>query len=495
MSQNQNRQEEVRSLFIILFIVFCSSISHAGEIERLGSMNPMEDRKAFLKQAVKAYKEAKSGRSTYKGSPEYLQFLEHKRREEIEQSSVCVGCPNLLLLTEQVNKILQEQKKTLPKNTPASVFNEIDSLEGMFYFVQNENKEGNLEGSEAGCKRYDYGFQGIFAKEKDLNLNNHVMLFTEEVNFKSITQIHLTKLGEKKTYFLKGKAPNDDVVVKVVTNGRGPATVTYYRHKEIIIRKKALTKKEQFDQKAFPTKTFKSSGGEKKNGAEEKTKAPEDELKFDYGVETEEDSFMPKKVTLLGLSGVSHFESTTLRAGTEISSDQQMAEVELSSKDRKDFLKLDMDATSKVRLQSRSDFESFAVSSQLVHKDGKGTASMQLRDDKDKEVLDLSVDAEGLAKIGIPLQFNVYDTGLLVDGRVVAGQDGQYGGTWVISDRATKKQYVDVGMRGNKDGAGVSIGHSRKPFKNDSKISVKVTHDEFNNHKSTAGWVQFSLDF
>ncbi len=473
--------------------MFLSSISNAGEIERLGSMNPMEDKKAFLKQAVKAYKEVNSRTTAYKGSPEYLQFLEDKRREEIDLGSVCVGCPNLLLLTEQVNKILQEQKKTLPRGTPSSVYNEIDALEGLFYFTQAENRQGALNGSAGGCKKMDYGFQGLFPKNKNLDLNNHVMLFTEEVNFKNISQIHFTEAGVKKTYYLKAKPPHQDVVVKVVTNGSGLASVSYYRHSEVVLRKKLLTKKEQFDKIISPSKTIKSNAVVKKG--KENTLVPEDELTVDYGIETEDDSFIPKKVTLIGLKGISHFESATLRAGTEVSSDKQMAEVELSSKDRKDFLKLDVDATSTVRLQGRTDFDSFAISSQIVQRDGAATAAMQLRDDKNNELVGLSVNEQGMARVGVPLQFNVYDTGLLVDGRVVAGQDGQYGGTWVISDRETKTQYVDVGMRTNKDGAGVSIGHSRKAFKDNSKISIKLTHDDFNNHKATAGWVQYSLKF
>lgn len=469
--------------------MFCSSNLFAGEIERLGSMNPLEDRKAFLKQAVKAYKEAKSKTTAYKGSPEYLQFLESKRDEEIEASNVCVGCPNLLLLTEQVNKILQEQKKSLPKDTPASVFNEIDSLEGVFYFIQKENERGEVVAGRAGCEKLDFGYQGLFPEKKKLNIDNHIMLFSEDVKFNNISQIHFSEPGVIRTYFLKGAPPHDDIVVKVVANGAKPATVSYYRHKEIILRKK--TKDKLVEEQTRITKALKL-GEEKKPKA---TGTPKDEFIVDYGVQTEEDSFIPKKVTLLGLTSTTHFESATITAGTEISSDKQMAEVQIKSKDGKEFLKAEVDASARLKLDARSDFDSFAISSQVVQRNGKGTASLQLRDDKNNELVGLSVDERGLAKVGVPMQFNVYDTGVLVDGRVVAGQDGSYGGTWVISDRNTKTRYVDIGVRTSKDSAGLSLGHSRKVFNEKSRISVKFTHDEYKDRNTSAGWVQFSTSF
>ena len=479
----------MRECLFFIFILFYSSTLFAGEIERLGARNPLEDRKAFLKQAVKAYKEAKSKTTAYKGSPEYLQFLENKRDDEIESSNVCAGCPNLLLLTEQVNKILQEQKKILPEDTPASVFNEIDSLEGLFYFIQAENERGEIVGGKAGCEKIDFGYQGLYPEKKELNIDNHVLLFSEDVNFKNISQIHLSEPGVRRTYFFKGTPPHEDIVVKVVANGAKPATVSYYRHKEIILRKKRkanLVKEQTLITKAL------------KLGEEKKLKnegVPKDEFIVDYGLQTEEDSFIPKKLTLLGLSSTTHFDSAIIRAGTEISSDKQAAEVELKSKDGKDFLKAEVDASSRVRLNTRSDFSSFAISTQIEQRNGKGSGSMQLRDEKNHELVGLSVDERGLAKIGVPMQFNVYDTGVLVDGRVVAGQDGSYGGTWVISDRNTKKRYVDIGLRTSKDSAGLSLGHSRKVFNESSRISVKFTHDEYKDRNASAGWVQFSMDF
>lgn len=475
----------MRVLLFALFVLFLSGIAATSEYERLSTMDPMKDRKAFLKQAVKAYKESKSKTNDHQGNPQYLQFLENKRSDEINLASVCVGCPNLLLLTEQVNKILQEQKKILPADTPRSVFNEIDSLEGLFYFVQSEDENGDLIGTKGGCEKLEYGAQNLYPKHVDLNFDNHIMLFTEEVNFKNITQIHFTETGKKKTYYLKGKRPNDDVIVKVVVDQRKPAVVTYYRHKEVILRKKIQAKKDATDKIAFTKKL------EKKGDSD----PLEDKFLIDYGVETDDDSFIPKKVTILGLDGVSHFESTTFRAKTEISSDKIGAEVSLSSFDKKDFVKVDVDESAKIRLHGRSDFESFAISSQVESKGGKNTAGVQLRDEKDNEVVGLNIDEDGLAQIGVPLQFNVYDTGLLVDGRVVAGQDGLYGGTWVISDRNTKTRYVDVGMKASKDGGGVSIGHSQKAFNEDSTFSVKISHDDFKEKKETSAWINYSYKF
>jgi hypothetical protein len=458
------------------------------QVQRLGNMDPMQDKKAFLKQAVKAYKESKSTKTAYRGNPEYIQFLERKRRADIDTATVCVGCPNFLLLTEQVNGILQVQKNHLPENTPAAVFNEINSLEGLFYFVQEENAQGERVGANGGCQRFEYGMDNIFQKEQDLDFDNHIMLFTEEVNFKNITQVHFAEPGNRKTYYLKGKRPDQDVIIRVVVRPSMPPVISYYRHKEVILRKRIQAKKELKEKNIFL-----NDKNEKKKKDEKA--ALEDRFSIDYGIDSDDDSFFPNKVTLIGIKGVSHFESTTFTTSTEISTDKQSAELELASKDKKDYLKLELSSSARLTFQGRSDFDSFAISSQVESKGGKSKAAMQLRDENNQEIVGLNIDEEGLASIGVPLQFNVYDTGILVDGRVVAGQDGSYGGTWVISDRDSKTRYVDVGMKVSQVGKGVSLGHSRKGFKENSRLSIKVSHDDFKDHKATTGWVEYFIKF
>lgn len=464
-------------------------------------MSFKDDPVNFLKQARKSYKAAvKKAESS--SNPEYIHFLESKRREDIDAASICVDCPNVLLLTENVNDILQHLKKDPKNEIPSSILNEIDSLEGMFYFTQEENRQSlELVASEP-CLRRDLGTKHPFYPSNDnFDDDNHIMVFTKNVSFKNISQAQLIDINKRKTYFFKGTKPHEDVIIKVVRNTNGEGSVSYYRHKEIVVKARKEKAKKDLEAKIIRPLTNEEKIAAKKKleedgpivfgGTEDGKK---DELVIDYGWKTEGDSFIPKKVTVLEVEGISEFESMSITGGAEVSSKRQAVDLNISGNKGKDFVAVEVNADTQVKLKGRSDFDTFAFTGQAKMKGQKKSAAVQLRNDKNQEVMEISHGTDGISRLGVPHKFNVYDTGVIVDGKVVVGQDGSYGGTWVLSDRDSDTQYVDIGVRGRDDGRGISLGHSQK-LSRDSRISVKLTHDDYSHRTESGAWVSFSLDF
>lgn len=485
----------MRARIFFIFILLLSGISIYGNdsLDFLNDKSLRDDPVAFVRKAHKAYKDVRKDMEAGGSRSEYAQYLESKRREDIDAASICVDCPNLLLLTENVNDILQHVKDDPRSEYPAHVLNELDSLEGMFYFIQEEDRQGLALVDGSPCSREELDYNNFFRNDNNFNEQNHVVLFTKNISFKDISQTQFIQKGKRKTFFFKAAYPNEDIIVKVVRLSSGVATVSYYRHKEIVM--KALSDKERkerdYQKVGEPTKEDKQDDAIIFGGV---SNGKKDELKIDYGWKTEGDSFIPKKVTVLEVEGISEFSEANLSGGVEVSSKRQAIDMKVSGKEGKSFVGVELNADTELKLKSRSDFDSFSITSQAKVKGTSQSAKVQLRDSENHEILELSKGSDGLGRVGVPHRFNVYDTGVIVDGRVVVGQDGSYGGTWVLSDRDTKKRYLDVGLKRNSESSGVSLGHSRSLSQN-SRISIKVSHDEFDKRRESAGWVQFSMDF
>tara|TARA_Y100000590_G_scaffold470774_1_gene670170 strand:- start:117106 stop:118584 length:1479 start_codon:yes stop_codon:yes gene_type:complete len=492
----------VRVLFITLFIGLWSGIPFAvakdfKDIqERLNNADPEKDPESFVRVLYDAYKETERIRGRTTNDPEYANYLKEVNREKIEEGTICVDCPNTFLLTEQVNDILQHLAKDPKSKIPPSVLNEVNSLDGMFYFTKEEARHSIKTAEEIPCRRWELGRGSMpFQDPEEFDASENILVFSRNINFKNISQAQLLEPGVQKTYFLRGQYPHEDIVIRVIRDSKGNAQVAYFRNKEIYLKAKKVNDQRLRELEAMAPEKRKRLLREQKLAKEAaEKKAASDHLDIDYGWKTEGDGLLPKKVTILSLDGASHFDTVSIQGEAEISSKKQAAGIKVKSKEGKDYVGLELEADGDLSLSSRTDFESFAVTGQVKKHGNTSSASVQFRDDKDKEVVELSVDRAGLARLGVPMSFNVYETGLDINGKVVAGQDGSFGGNWSIVDGTTKRRYMDVGLHGNKKGESVSVGHSRNLSKN-SSISIKVARDNYEDNKQTAGWVQFKYDF
>ncbi len=492
----------MRALFTFLFIACLSGtqVSYAKEFkdiqDRLNNADPEKDPVGFARVIYDAYKETASIQKRKTNDPEYAHYLKEVNRKKIEEGTICVDCPNTFLLTEQVNDILQHMANEPESKIPPAVLNEVNSLDGMFYFTREEAKHSLKSSEEVPCERWELGRGSMpFNEQEEFNASEHIMVFTKDISFKHISQAQIFEPGVQKTFFLRAKYPHDDIVIRVIRDRKGNAKVAYFRHKEIYMKaKKVHDKKMRTLEAMAPAKREKKIREEKLAKEAAAKKASSDHLDLDYGWKTEGDGFIPKKVTILSVNGASHFESMTLEGGAEVSSKKQAAGIKLRSKEGKDYVGVEVEADGDVSLNSRTDFETYAITGQVRQSGKTSSGAVQLRDDKNQEIVEVSVDRAGLARLGVPMQFNVYETGIEIDGKVVAGQDGSFGGNWSVVDGKSKKRYLDVGLTGNKTGGSVSLGHSRN-LSNSSSISIKVAQDHFDDRKQTAGWIQYKLEF
>lgn len=453
-------------------------------------MNPNDDPVTFAKTVYEAYKKGTdtSGREQ---NPDYAIYMRNLERERLKQGDICADCPNLLLLTDQVNAVLQHMANDPNSDFSPRVLHEVNSLEGMFYFTKEENYSG-MKTDGAPCKRFELmNRHDPFGDPDSFDEGNHVLIFSRNVNFDNISQVQILEPGKRKIFFFRGLYPDEDIVVRVIRDSKGNANVSYFKEMVSVGKENRGWEQLKNQNKALSQHNAKMAKvAEEQRQAMAKEDATRDKFNMEYGWNTEGSGTIPDKVTVLSIDGASHFETVSLTGGAEVSSKKQAANVRLSDKEGDDFVGLEANGNGDVTLSSRSDFESFAVTSQATQ---KGEVAVQLRDKDNKEIVELRRNDEGLAQLGVPMQFNIYDTGVIVDGKVVAGEDGSYGGTWVLRDRDSKTRYVDLNLNNDKEKTQVGVGHSQR-FSNGTVIGVKVNQNFHNDGRSeTAGWVQFSM--
>lgn len=290
-------------LYLTLVVILSGiQLSYAGNMEELkreiGAINPDEDPVAFAKTVYKAYKVGKASPGQ-EIDPQYAQLLVKKERRRIEEGSICVDCPNLILLTDQVNSVLQHLVNDPNNEAPVDVLSEVNSLEGMFYFTKEEIKQGNLQSTEVPCTRIEFPDpRGPLRAKQSFDADNHVLIFSKNINFKNILQVHLLEPGVRKTYFFRAKYPHEDVVVRVMRDSKGNTQVNYYRNRNLVAEaKKKQEQKEIAALTPFERKLRLEEEAKRKKLAEEKAK--EDRLNVDYGWNTEGSGVLPSKVTVL----------------------------------------------------------------------------------------------------------------------------------------------------------------------------------------------------
>jgi hypothetical protein len=144
------------------------------------------------------------------------------RSEEISGDNVCIHCPKHILLTEQINKVIDklalDPKAKMNEELPAK----INRLKFLFYTEAIRSKNGGID-----CQRHF----DITPDLKPTKFDGQFKMLAEEVlPFRAITEIqYMDPSLQEMVYYYRGEGDDKNIIVQAILTKKG-GKFRYFRY-------------------------------------------------------------------------------------------------------------------------------------------------------------------------------------------------------------------------------------------------------------------------
>lgn len=196
-------------IFIVLFIM--ASLSF-----KLNAFDLDPNDKKNLEDLINKTKNDKTMMDP-KTNPYYRML----REEEIRNDRTCSHCPKYLLLTEEVNKIVDKMAND-PKQSSEELPVKLTKLKFMFYDQAVRDQDNNVQ-----CKR----FLDMTPDFKPTKFDGQFKLLAEDVlKFQAVTDIYYKNPNQEETvYYYRGEGSEKNLIVQAVITKDG-GKLRYFRY-------------------------------------------------------------------------------------------------------------------------------------------------------------------------------------------------------------------------------------------------------------------------
>jgi len=159
-----------------------------------------------LEALVNKVKQAK------KENPDFQYKLE--REEILKSDNSCLHCPKHLLLTEQINKVMDKWARDPSRDLGNEVPVKINRLKFLYYTLALHDQNG-----KRGCQR----FMDITPDLKPTKFDGQFKLIAEDVlRFRDVSEIQYMNPGlEEVVYYYRGEGAGQDIVVQAILTKEG----------------------------------------------------------------------------------------------------------------------------------------------------------------------------------------------------------------------------------------------------------------------------------
>lgn len=159
-----------------------------------------------LEALVNKVKEAK------KDNPNFQYKLE--REEILKSDNSCLHCPKHLLLTEQINKVMEKWAHDPTRDLGNEVPVKINRLKFLYYTLALHDQNG-----KRGCQR----FMDITPDLKPTKFDGQFKLIAEDVlRFRDVSEIQYMNPGlDEVVYYYRGEGADQDIVVQAILTKDG----------------------------------------------------------------------------------------------------------------------------------------------------------------------------------------------------------------------------------------------------------------------------------
>lgn len=143
------------------------------------------------------------------------------REEEIKKDNSCLHCPKYLLLTEQINGVVENLSKVTKSSNDVELPIKINQLKFLYYTEVIKQNDGTL-----GCSRY-LDFTPDF---KPTKFDGQFKLVAEDIlPFNKVTDIqYMNPDLQEVVYYYRGNANDKEVIVQAILNKDGGRFRYYY---------------------------------------------------------------------------------------------------------------------------------------------------------------------------------------------------------------------------------------------------------------------------
>jgi hypothetical protein len=145
------------------------------------------------------------------------------REEELKNDQSCPTCPKYLLLTDEINKVVDKMAKDPKLATSDELPAKINHLKFLYYEQGIHERDGGTR-----CQR----FSDLTPDLKPIKFDGQFKLLAEDtLNFKNITTIqYMNPDLDEVVYYYKGQNENDkDIIVQAIMTRNG-GKFRYYRY-------------------------------------------------------------------------------------------------------------------------------------------------------------------------------------------------------------------------------------------------------------------------
>lgn len=149
-------------------------------------------------------------------------YYKLEREETLRKDKVCSHCPQHLLLTEEMNRIVDKMASNPTNNIGIDGLAKINRLKFMYYTEAIRTKDGEID-----CKRYnDYTLD-----LKPTKFDGQFKLIAEDaLRFSSVTDIQYVNPDlEEMVYYYRGEGADKNIVIQAVLTKEG-GKFRYFRY-------------------------------------------------------------------------------------------------------------------------------------------------------------------------------------------------------------------------------------------------------------------------
>lgn len=145
-----------------------------------------------------------------------------EREEILSKDKSCIHCPKHLLLTEQINKVMDTMAKDPSKNLGKELPIKINHLKFLYYTQALVDNNGNID-----CKRYMDHTPDLKPTKFDGQFN---LIAEDALRFDAVTSIqYMNPEFKEMVYYYKGEGANSDIVVQAILTKDG-GKFRYFRY-------------------------------------------------------------------------------------------------------------------------------------------------------------------------------------------------------------------------------------------------------------------------
>lgn len=148
-----------------------------------------------------------------KGSPEDLGY-KFMREEEINRDNTCSHCPKYLLLTEEVNKVVEKMANDPKLSISDELPIKLNKLKFLYYTEAIHNKNGSIE-----CQRFLDHTPDLRPTKFD---GQFKLIAADALKYKAVTDIqYINPDLDEVVYYYRGEGDQKDIVVQAIFTKNG----------------------------------------------------------------------------------------------------------------------------------------------------------------------------------------------------------------------------------------------------------------------------------